>query len=223
MADMNILAIEAATSVISVAIETGDTIHERVLTGPAARAEELLRLVQEVLAAAGVGLEAVQGVAFGRGPGAFTGLRMAAAIAQGLAYPRGWPVAPVSSLAALAEEAPGDAILAALDARRDEVYAGVFRRRPDGLVHLVGRATLSSPEAVRVPEDVSVGVGSGCDHYGSRMRACALTFVPGCVPRARAIARLAQPLFRDGLSVPAAAALPVYLRDDVADGPQGLC
>ena len=214
---MKILAIETATPIASVAIKMGDHILERRLQDPAARAEGVLDLLRDLLAEAGVGLDAMEAIAFGRGPGSFTGLRVAAAVAQGLAYAKGLAVIPVSSLAALAQEATGIEILAAMDARRDEIYYGLFRRSKEGLVEAVGPERLGPPSSIQRPEGAYVGVGSGFDHYPElRGGSCGMSYEPHRVPSARSVAVLAEAVYRRGGWVTPMQALPVYLRDDVA-------
>ena len=217
---VNMLAIETATPILSVALEVGGRVFERRVEDPAARAEGVLELLRVLLDEAETSLAAMEAIAFGRGPGSFTGLRVAAAIAQGLAYSQGLPVVPISSLAALAQEAAGDDILAAIDARRDEVYYGFFTRSKNGLVELVGAEALGSPALVQVPPGrVYQGLGSGFDHYPQEWhRDQGLSYEAHKAPSACAVLRLAQGVFERGAWVAAAKALPVYLRDNVVQG-----
>ncbi|HUW99130.1 MAG TPA: tRNA (adenosine(37)-N6)-threonylcarbamoyltransferase complex dimerization subunit type 1 TsaB [Acidiferrobacter sp.] len=214
---MKILAIETATPIASVAVKIGDRLFERRLADPAARAEGVLDLLRALLADTGLDLGAIDVIAFGRGPGSFTGLRVAAAVAQGLAYARGLPVIPISSLAALAQQAQGTEILAAIDARRDEVYYGLFHRAEDGLVEPVGPEGLGPPASLERPQGACIGIGNGFDHYAAILRArCDIPYESHKVPGAQAIAVLAERAFRRGEQVIPSRALPVYLRDDVA-------
>jgi len=186
-------------------------------------------MIEDLLAEAGVSRRQIDVIAVGRGPGAFTGVRLAISVAQGLALGLDVPVVPVSSLAALAQEAtsePGSPILSVIDARMGEVYAGVFRRAANGLVELVGNETVS-PASQWTPPAEFAGwaqkwsvVGSGWDAYRDALS----TRLPGVpifadgarYPQARAIARLAAPQFAAGRGVAPEFALPVYLRDKVA-------
>ncbi|MHB8252308.1 MAG: tRNA (adenosine(37)-N6)-threonylcarbamoyltransferase complex dimerization subunit type 1 TsaB [Acidiferrobacter sp.] len=214
---MNILAIETATPVASVAVQVGGRVFARFIQDPAARAEGVLDLLRVVLAEAQTELGTMEAIAFGRGPGSFTGLRVAAAVAQGLAYAKGLPVIPISSLAALAQESSGTEILAAIDARRDEIYYGFFRRSEGGLVEAVGPERLGPPSSLTRPHGAYVGVGSGFDHYAEILREyCAIPYEPQKVPSARAVVALAERAFVRGAWVTPSEALPVYLRDDVA-------
>ncbi|MGH8118461.1 MAG: tRNA (adenosine(37)-N6)-threonylcarbamoyltransferase complex dimerization subunit type 1 TsaB, partial [Rhodanobacteraceae bacterium] len=126
---MNLLAIETATEACSVALLHHDALIDRSELAPRRHAELVLPMADELLAEAGIARTQLDAVAMGRGPGAFTGVRLAVSVAQGLALALDIPVVPVSSLAVLAMQAPrnGAAILAAIDARRAEIYAGAFR------------------------------------------------------------------------------------------------
>lgn len=214
---MNVLAIETATACVSVALKKGETVYEHSVRDAAARAETVLELLRALCAETGTGMGAIDVVAFGRGPGSFTGLRVAAAVAQGLAYPRDLPVIPISSLAALAQEAPGRRVLAALDARRDEVYYGCFRRAANGLVVAAGGERVGSPAGVSCEMGVDRAVGSGVDQYADHFPpALVQAREPGRVPTARAVLALGVEAYNRGAWVHACDALPVYLRDDVA-------
>ena len=214
---VNIVAIETATAAVSVAARHDGAIVMRGVRDATARAETVLELLRALCTETGMPWPAVDAIAFGRGPGSFTGLRVAAAVAQGLAYAHRRPVVPVSSLAALAQEAPGQRILAAIDARRDEVYYGLFRRLPTGLVVADGPEHLAAPDAIGVPADTDTGVGSGFDHYRERWQFHGgLRHVPDLLPSAAGVLRLAEAAYGRGDIVDARLAAPVYLRDEVA-------
>jgi len=167
-------------------------------------------------------LSDLDGLAFGRGPGAFTGLRIASGVVQGLAFGANLPVVPVSSLAAVAEQVPApasEAVLVCNDARMGEVYWGVFRRESDGAV------TALTDEAVSLPDAVGAGIpaqhvaGNALGRYpalADRLRTAGLQFHDGLYPRADAVARLGAQGLALGHGVPAQQALPVYVRDNVA-------
>src|SRR4051812_4559032 len=222
---MNLLAIDTATENCSAALLCGDRLIERSELAPRRHAELILPMIDGLLAEAGLSRRQLDGIAVGRGPGAFTGVRLAISVAQGLALGLDIPVVPVSSLAALAqdiaEQAHGDALLAVIDARMGEIYAGAFRRGADGLVipimnEVVGRATeFTFPQS----KNWSV-VGSGWAAYHDALAArlpAAPRFADGArFPQAHAVARLAQPQFAAGRGVSPEYALPVYLRDKVA-------
>jgi tRNA threonylcarbamoyladenosine biosynthesis protein TsaB len=221
-----LLAIETATENCSAALSVGDLLIERSEVAPRRHAELILPMIESLLTEAGIRRRDLAGVAVGRGPGAFTGVRLAISVAQGLALALDLPVVPVSSLAALALDAPFDddpqaAILAVIDARMGEIYAGAFRRGGDGLVEALGPESVGPAQNLVVPQDRRwTVVGTGWDAYrealGARLPAPP-HFADGTrYPQARAIARLAAAQFARGAGVTPELALPVYLRDKVA-------
>ncbi|MCW5577215.1 MAG: tRNA (adenosine(37)-N6)-threonylcarbamoyltransferase complex dimerization subunit type 1 TsaB [Dokdonella sp.] len=220
---MNLLAIETATESCSVALLCGERIIARSELAPRRHAELLLPMCDAVLAEAGLARSALDGVAVGRGPGAFTGVRLAIAAAQGIALALDIAVVPVSSLAALALQAPPDdaAILAVIDARMGEIYAGTFRRGSDGLVTALGAESVGRAAELELPRAPAWNViGSGWATYAPALRErlpAAPRWADGaCHPQAADVAVLAAPLLRAGQGVPPEQALPVYLRDKVA-------
>jgi tRNA threonylcarbamoyladenosine biosynthesis protein TsaB len=224
---MNLLAIDTATESCSAALLCGESLLERSELAPRRHAELILPMIDSLLSEAGLSRRQLDGIAVGRGPGAFTGVRLAISVAQGLALGLDIPVVPVSSLAALAQDVPGDAavlaesILAVIDARMGEIYAGVFRRREDGLVESVGEESVTSAgELILLQSSQWCVVGSGWDAYRDALSAHLAgppRWAEGArYPQAHAIARLAQPQFAAGRGVSPEYALPVYLRDKVA-------
>lgn len=220
---MNILAIETATEACSVALLHGDEVIDRTELAPRRHTELVLPMAEELLAEAGITRKQLDAIAVGRGPGAFTGVRLAISVAQGMALALDVPVLPVSSLAALAMQAPrnGAAILAVIDARREEVYAGEFQFNEAGIVEAIDEECVqpASHLALRPVAAWNV-IGTGWGSYGDAIRA-RLPSPPrwtdgGRYPQAREVARLAAPLFTAGKGVPPEQALPVYLRDKVA-------
>lgn len=215
---MKLLAIETSTIACSAAVSVDGEICERFEIAPRQHAELLLPMIGAVLAEAGLSTGQLDALAFGRGPGAFTGLRIAAGVAQGIAFAADIPVVPVSTLAALAQGAAASRarVLAVMDARMQEVYWGMFETGPDGLVQLSGVEQVCAPDDVPVPPGRDwYGVGDGWQAHGDVLRARigpALTAAdPQCWPRAREIAVLGM----QGERVPPEQALPVYLRDRV--------
>ncbi len=212
---MRILALETSTDACSVALDDGRDTIERFDTEPRRHAALLLPMIESVLAEAGLRRQDVDAIAFGRGPGAFTGVRIAVAAAQGLALGLDVPVIPISSLAAVAEEASADdaCIAVAGDARMGEVYWGVFARE-NGTLRAIGEERVCAPEAVSTPARVvNIGAGAGWSVYRdvlmSRLRPSRV--MDTLLPRAAAVARLA----RTQPTLSAELALPVYLRDQV--------
>lgn len=220
---MNLLAIETATESCSAALLCGERLLERSEIAPRRHAELILPMIDALLAEAGWSRRQLDAIAVGRGPGAFTGVRLAISVAQGLALGLDVPVLPISSLAALAQTAPlGDAaILAVIDARMGEVYAGAFRRGANGLVEAIGEESVGQAEKLILPQSAQwCIVGTGWDAYRDALAArlpVAPQFADGQrYPQAGAVARLAAPRMAAGEGVAAEFALPVYLRDKVA-------
>lgn len=220
---MNILAIETATEACSVALLHGDALIDRSELAPRRHAELVLPMAEELLAEAGITRRQLDAIAVGQGPGAFTGVRLAISVAQGLTLALDIPVVPVSSLAALAMQAPNDgaAILAAIDARRAEVYAGTFTFDAAGLVAPLGlEHVLAASDIILPVADAWHVLGTGWRAYGEAIRA-RLPVAPRWTdgdryPQARDVARLAAPQLAAGKGVAPENALPVYLRDKVA-------
>jgi tRNA threonylcarbamoyladenosine biosynthesis protein TsaB len=227
---VNILALDTATENCSAALWRAGQVSGREELLVRGHAERILPMVDELLREAGVALGALAAIAFGRGPGAFTGVRLAASITQGLAFGAGLPVVPVSDLRAIAQrvldavpEAPY--VLVCNDARMHELYVGCFERGPDGCAVALAEEQLVRPDGVALPPGWRAGVhgaGSGFAAYpelketlGSKLDGVHA----GLWPRAHEIARLAAPLVWAGQVLPAAEALPLYLRDDVAHPP----
>jgi len=225
---MKILAIDTATDACSAALFLDGEVTSRFELAPRRHTELILPMVGSLLEEAGLAVTDLDAVAFGRGPGAFTGLRIAAGVAQGLALGADLPVIPVSTLATMAQqvmdEAGAEAVAAALDARMGEVYWGCYRRDAEGVAEPVGPETVCAPQAVPVPPgDDWVGVGSGFATYGgllaSRLHAALAKTLPDVVPSARAMHRLAVRAFARREILPAEEAQPIYLRDNVAEKP----
>jgi tRNA threonylcarbamoyladenosine biosynthesis protein TsaB len=220
---MIILAIETATEACSVALLHGNALIDRSEVAPRRHAELVLPMAESLLSEAGIARRQLDAIAVGRGPGAFTGVRLAISVAQGLALALDVPVVPVSSLAALAMQAPkkGAATLATIDARRAEIYAGVFRFEADGRAVPLDRERVLPATALALPEAEAWNVlGTGWNAYGDAIRE-RLPSPPRWAegdryPQACDVARLAAPLLAAGKGVPPEQALPVYLRDKVA-------
>lgn len=220
---MNLLALETSTEACSVALltDTGLIAHSEL--APRQHAQRMLPMCDEVLAQADIARRQLTTIAVGRGPGAFTGVRLAVSAAQGIAMALDIPVVPVSTLAALALAAPdnGAAILAVIDARMGELYVGTFRRTADGLVEAIGPEQVCKPDDLEIDPDCEWNViGSGWlaheDAIRARLPRASLWAEGAHYPQAEAIARLAAGPARRNEGVAAEAALPVYLRDKVA-------
>lgn len=220
---MNLLALETATECCSVALSCDGEIIARSEYAPRRHAELLLPMCEEVLAEGGISRRQLDAIAVGRGPGAFTGVRLAISAAQGMALALDLPVIPISSLAALALDAPNDGhpILAVIDARMGEIYAGAFRRRSDGLVDPYGRETVGPAISLTVPAEESwTVIGTGWNNHDealiARMGSIPAWAKGSRFPQAGAVARLAIGEYTAGNVLAPEFALPVYLRDKVA-------
>jgi tRNA threonylcarbamoyladenosine biosynthesis protein TsaB len=220
----NLLAIETSTEACSAALLVGERLFERSELAPRRHAELILPMIEDLLAEADIARRQIDGIAVGRGPGAFTGVRLAISVAQGLALGLDVPVVPVSSLAALAQDVPAPAgapILAVIDARMGEIYAGTFRQTASGLVEAIGLESVGPAHGLALPPGAGWWVvGSGWSAYRDVI-AARLGGEPHWAdgaryPQAHAIARLALPQFVAGRAVAPELALPVYLRDKVA-------
>lgn len=216
---MRLLGIETATRRLSVALWQDGGLIERSAVLPNGGSEHVLPWVQELLAEAQLGLAQIDGIAFGAGPGSFTGLRLACGVAQGLAWGLDLPVLPVSTLEALALASGERDVWVCLDARMNEVYSAAYRVDGDALQEVMAPACL--PPAVAPPPTFTGGwgVGDGFATHGallhSRKPDLAGTLAD-VFPDAAAVLRLAHAGFAAGRTVTAGQAQPVYVRDKVA-------
>ncbi len=216
---MHLLAFETATEACSVAVWVHGQVRERFEVAPRRHAELALPWADALLAEAGIARAQLDAIAVGRGPGAFTGVRLAISLAQGIALALDRPVVPVSTLATLAMQGQGDTI-AAIDARMGEVYVAAFRREGDGVL-LVGAETVCAPDQAELPPSGAwhgVGTGFAAADGALRQRLGPLLQVvdPAALPHAADIARLAALAFARGEAVAPERAEPAYLRNQVA-------
>ena len=220
---MNLLAIETATEACSVALVHGETVIARTELAPRRHAERVLPMADELLAEAGIGKHALDVIAVGRGPGAFTGVRLAVSLAQGMAMALGLPVVTISSLAALALEAPEDdaAILAVIDARMGEIYAACYQRDGNGGLLALDEERVCTADTLVLPQAAAWQVvGTGWTTYEDtlrgRLNSAPVSANGACFPQARHVATLAVSEFKAGRAHAPELALPLYLRDKVA-------
>jgi len=219
---MNLLAIETATETVSVALSYDHELIERYEHAPRKHAELLLPWVQSVLSEAGIGFSALDAIAFSRGPGSFTSLRIGIGIVQGLAWASDRPVVPVSSLAATAQSVVNEGVssaLVALDARMNEVFTGIFEADSNGIMVPVEAERVCAPKDVQLPVNAeSYAVGIGFDRYPElNVLAGGLKGVlADAWPGASSVLKLAQAWLTTNEALPAEMAQPVYLRDNVA-------
>lgn len=215
---MKLLAFDTSTETLSIAVDagTGAPVREHTGAGGAQASAALIPAINELLGQAGIALKDLDAIAFGRGPGSFTGLRTAAAVAQGLGFGAGVPVLALDTLLAVAQEAHAlqgaERVVALLDARMDEVYWAAYER-VDGRWETRQAPALARPEQVDVPAGW-VLAGNALELHAARLPAAAARIV--ALPTARALLRLAPQALADGQPHAAAQALPLYIRDKVA-------
>jgi len=221
---MKILALDTATEACSVVLGMGDRVIGRYLELERGHAEKLLPMVDELLAEGGITLSALDAIAFGRGPGGFTGVRLAASVAQGLAFGANIGVVPVSDLAAVAQRVVGlqpgaRRILVVNDARMREVYWAQFS--VDVTLQSASEEHVGPAADVRLPETdggawVAAGRGlAAAPALAERCRQAGASLYADLLPRAEEILTLARPLVRLGQVLPPEQAVPVYVRDHV--------
>lgn len=222
---MKLLALDTSSNACSVALRRGDEIFERHQVAPRRHTELILPMIDELLAESGIILSELDALVLGRGPGSFTGLRIAAGVVQGLAFSIDRPVVLISTLAILAQpwlSAGYTNLVTALDARMGELYWGTFQSDDHGLAIPTGPETLLAPAQVSLPFNGHwTGVGAGFATYGDELPVLSgLEVVDNAaLPQARYALELGARDFQAGLAVPAESALPVYLRDRVVQAP----
>lgn len=223
---MKILAVDTATEACSAALYNEGEITRQYRIAPREHSHIILPMIEQLLADSDTAVADLDALAFGRGPGSFMGVRIAAGVTQGIAFAWELPVVPVSTLAAIAQVAYSEngatKVLSAIDARMNEVYWGAYRLSEDGCMKLAGEEVVVPPGQVTAPGgDGWTGAGSGWSSHGEILTAAlapgsAAVQLPDCYPSADAVVRLAVPEFEAGRHVSAAKAVPVYLRDNVA-------
>jgi len=223
-----LLALETSSEACSVALYDDGRVYSFFKHLPMKHAELLLPAVSSLLSESGLVLRELDAIAFGRGPGSFTSLRIGIGVVQGLAWGAGLPVIPVSSLAAVAQQAvdPGTsraaAVCVAMDARMQEVYAANFTVS-DNVVRADGEERVCAAEQVVVPDGrPMIAAGNGFDRFAElgHIAAGADECHPGIWPRADSICSLALEWLKDNEALPAADAQPSYVRNDVASKPK---
>lgn len=225
MGDPRILAFDTTTDACSAALLTAGCVLSRYEVIPRGHAKRLLPMLDELLGQAGLRVSDLDAIAYCRGPGSFTGTRMAVGTAQGLAYGVDRPVIPVSTLACLAQgvyrEQGGETVLAAIDARMDQVYWGAFQVSAQGIMVAMANEVVVSPDAAPIPPLIGswCGAGTGWGIHHARLLACCekppIAIDGERLPQARDCLTIALAYYREGAMVDASRALPVYLRDRV--------
>lgn len=217
---MNLLALESSTELCSVALWRDGRVAASEAADGQRNSEVLLPLVDALLAAQGVARADLDGVAFGAGPGAFTGLRVACGVAQGIAFGCDLPVAGVATLRALAEAVQAPRVVCCLDARMGEIYHAAYEKNGDDWREVCAPSLCKPAAAPALPGSGWTGCGSGFDAFGAELKSiygAQLDAVrAGIMPHAREIAILAARAFARGEAVAAERAAPLYVRNKVA-------
>jgi tRNA threonylcarbamoyladenosine biosynthesis protein TsaB len=225
---MKILALDTSTEACSAALLVDAEIQQRYQVAPREHGALILPMIDHLLAEAGLSPMQLDALAFGRGPGAFVGVRIATGVAQGIAFAADLPVVPVSSLAALAQGVNYDHVYSAIDARMNEVYWGAYRKNSEGIVELLGGETVCPPENVAsiLPDNLAqdkdkpwYGVGSGWGSYADVLQkqvGALRAYEANNLPQAKDVAHIARHEFSRGRVIEATKAVPTYLRNNVA-------
>lgn len=216
---MRLLAVETSTQACSAALWHDGRVVEVFEVAANRHSSLILGMVQQVLTESGTTLDRCDAIAFGRGPGSFTGLRIGVGVVQGLALGADIPVVPVSSLHAQAARAGGGNVLAAFDARMGQLYWRLFSGGGGGLSH-TNENMLTVADLVRLPEDGEwVAAGTGCDLYRDAIEAAnpgvEIRFIQQSYPHATDVARIGVADYLTGQMLPAAQAVPEYVRNRV--------
>ncbi|KJF82765.1 tRNA (adenosine(37)-N6)-threonylcarbamoyltransferase complex dimerization subunit type 1 TsaB [Photobacterium angustum] len=220
-----ILAVDTATENCSVALLMGDEVISRCEYAPREHTTKILPMVDTVLAEAGIKLNQLDALAYGQGPGSFTGVRIGIGIAQGLAFGADLPMVGVSTLAAMAQGTyrvhQADNVLSAIDARMGEIYWGQYKRKTDGDWQIIGVEQVIVPdvlvESVQTESGIWLTAGTAWEVYADTLAKLPFEMQQGSVlyPDSQDMVHLAKFAFARGESVSAEVASPVYLRDTV--------
>ncbi|WP_024298839.1 tRNA (adenosine(37)-N6)-threonylcarbamoyltransferase complex dimerization subunit type 1 TsaB [Methylomicrobium lacus] len=223
---MKLLAVETATEACSAALYLDGEVIERYQVSPRDHAQLILPMIDGLMSEAGLKLSELDALAFGRGPGSFTGVRIATGVIHGIALGGDLPVVPVSTLAAVAQEffdrnAEGpDTAFTAMDARMGEIYFAVYQRGASGFAELLGEEKVTPAEAITFPDLTGAGIGTGWGVYREaltqRLAGRIGLIETDNLPRAAAVARLGARGYALGQAVDVEDAQPVYLRNKVA-------
>ena len=224
---MKLLAVETATEACSAALYIDGEITERFSLTVNEHTKLILPMIDTLMSEAGLIPQQLDVLAFGCGPGSFTGVRIATGVIQGIAFGADLPVVPISTLAAIAQDYfdSNDNIeqhtaFTAMDARMGEIFWGVYNRDEQGYAALIGKEVVTLADDIKFPDLTGIGLGSGWGVYEENLMLRSTGKVKryeiDVRPRARAIARLGARAFELGLAVAVELAMPVYLRDKVA-------
>ena len=221
---MKLLSVETSTEACSAALYIDGTIEERFEIAPREHTKLILPMIDSLMADAELKPQQLDALAFSRGPGSFTGVRISTGVIQGIAYGADLPVVPVSTLAAIAQNyfknTGSDCAYTAMDARMGEIFWGVYQKNNQGYAELIDDEAVTLAENIIYPNKKGVGIGSGWLDYQQQLSDCLGTLLLGIetdhLPRASAIADLGVIGYENNKAVDVEMAMPVYLRDKVA-------
>lgn len=221
---MKLLAVETATEACSAALVINGEIRERFELAPRIHTQRILPMIESLMAEAELRPQQLDAVAFGCGPGSFTGVRIATGVIHGIAFGADLPVVPVSTLAALAQDAFDSSnaavVFSAMDARLSEIFWAVYQRDANGFAQLSGNESVIPADQVDACHQKGIGVGSAWRVYSevllAKLPQSVISFDADRLPRASAVASLGVQGMLAGKAVSVEQAMPVYLRDKVA-------
>lgn len=220
---MQILAIDTSTEFLSLALWLDGRVLSRDIHAGQTHSQQILPTLRALLDEAKIELTALDGIAFGAGPGSFTGLRIACGVAQGLAFGANLPVVGVSTLQALAQQSGAEKVIACLDARMGEIYHAAYQKQNGDWLEVSAPALFKPEDAPKLTGNDWVGVGTGWLVYPDVLQTVyceQLREMPALDhhshPTATSVAELALPTFEAGLARPAHEAAPIYIRNKVA-------
>ena len=217
---MRILALDTSTEYLSLALLLDNELITEDIHAGQTHSQLILPKIGEMLSNAGTTLQDLDGIAFGAGPGSFTGLRIGCGVVQGLAFGADLPVAPINTLLAIAHGSNATKVIACLDARMGEVYHAAYINHGNEWQE-ASPPGVYKPEAVpRLNDEAWIGAGNGWAVYQEKLSAVygrqLIDVKPDSYPAAASIAQLSVPLFKEDRAVPAAQAAPIYIRNKVA-------
>ncbi len=221
---MKILAVETSTEACSAALYIDGEVHEYFEIAPREHSKLILPMIDSLMAEAELKPQQLDGLAFSRGPGSFTGVRISTGVIQGIALGADLPVVPVSTLAAIAHHylktSEFECAFTAMDARMGEIFWGVYKKNQQGYAELIGDEAVTLAENIIYPQLQGMGIGSGWGEYPEQLSNCLGSLLQGIeanhLPRASAIVDLGVEGFDKNQAVAVEQAMPVYLRDKVA-------
>ena len=220
---MQILAIDTSTEYLSLALWLDGLVLSRDIHAGQSHSQQILPTLRELLDEAKLDLEALDGIAFGAGPGSFTGLRIACGVTQGLAFGAGLTVVEVSTLQALAQQSGANKVIACLDARMGEIYYAAYEKKDDVWLEVIAPALFKPEQAPALQGNDWVGVGTGWLAYPEVLNQVYQDHLieppkpdHSSHPTATAIAEIAMPVFKSGQAKAAHEVAPIYIRNKVA-------